>query len=136
MNAATITWGPATDTTAPTDVRTEGTLLRAYNGGASTVTVNGVEFVASDQLTGPGVASGMLGGGTTGDPNFDLLLDQVDYGGGTFTTIDLGSFTPGETIEVQVFFTDQRTRYQDRVMRYGSSTGGSTVDLEANPDNT
>lgn len=136
-NAAVIAWGAATDITATTDVSTNGTLLVAHNGGAGSPTVNGVSFSAADLLTGPTVGAGLLAGGTTGDAGFDTLLNQIDFGGGGgLVTIDLGAFTSGNTIEVQVFFTDQRATTQDRVMQFGSSTGGGTVNLEADPDNT
>ncbi|MGC6465750.1 MAG: PEP-CTERM sorting domain-containing protein [Akkermansiaceae bacterium] len=134
--AAVISWGAATDTTSAADVSVNGTSLSALNGGASNVTVNGVSFTGSDLLAGSPVGVGLLGGGTTGDTGFNSLLDEVDFGGGTgVSVIDLGAFTSGNTIEIQVFFTDQRSAQQDRVMRYGSSTGGGTVDLEASPNN-
>jgi hypothetical protein len=136
-HAAVISWGAATNITSTTDISTSGTSLVAHNGGASNVTVNTVPFTAADLLAGSGVSVGQLAGGTTGDAGLNTLLDEVDFGGGGgLVSSDLGSFTSGNTIEVQVFFTDQRTGQQDRVMQYGSSTGGGTVNLEANPDNT
>ncbi|YCM46516.1 hypothetical protein V2O64_10845 [Verrucomicrobiaceae bacterium 227] len=136
-HAAVISWGTATGITGISDISTNGTSLVAHNGGASDVTVNTVPFTAADLLAGSGVSVGQLAGGTTGDAGLDTLLNEVDFGGGgSLVSIDLGSFTSGNTIEIQIFFTDQRTGQQDRVMQFGSSTGGGTVDLEANPDNT
>jgi hypothetical protein len=108
--------------------------VTAHNEGGSEVTVNGVLFEASSSL---GTSfSGALDGADTGDTGLNGLLNTLSYGGGTSTSIDLGTFTPGSTYLVQVFFTDQRSTTRDRVMRFGSSTGADTVDLDADPDNS
>lgn len=133
-SAAVIAWGAATDTTAATNVSTNGTLVQANAENNVASTVNGVTFAASNSLGT--INAGQLNGGTTGDAGFDTLLDNLSFGGGTSTTIDLGAFTSGNVYEVQVFYTDQRVGgLNDRVMTYGSSTGGGTVDLEADPNN-
>ena len=133
-HGAVIAWGAATNTTTPGDVSTNGTLIQANAEGA-TATVNTVTFAASNSLGSINV--GQLNGGSTGDASFDTLLNELSFGGGTSTTIDLGSFTSGNVYEVQIFYIDQRTTnsFNDRVMTYGSSTGGGTVDLEADPNN-
>lgn len=133
LPAAEITWDAPRDTAGPADVRNEGTLVfaRAEGLGSGSLTVNGVGFQAAASLVG--TASGLLAGGTTGSADFDALLDRLSYG--AVFTLDLGSFTPGKTYLVQIFYTDQRSSFNDRVMRFGSSTGSSTVDLEADPNN-
>ena len=135
-HAAVISWGAAQDTTATTDVLTAGALVSAHAEGSTSVssTVNGVTFQKANSLGS--AAGGLLAGATTGDTEFDRLLNNVSYGGGSgTTTIDLGAFTIGKTYYVQVFYTDQRSATNDRVMRYGSSTGGGTVDLDPDPNN-
>lgn len=131
---AEISWNAAQDTAAASDIRTDGSLVMAQNEGGSAVAVNGVPFEAANSL---GMAfSGALEGAITGDTGLDGLLNTLSYGGGTSTSIDLGTFTPGSVYLVQVFFTDQRSSFNDRIMRFSSSTGTGTVDVEADPDNT
>lgn len=150
--ASIIGWGLPQTTLAPSDVSTNGTLVRAFNGGTVDTTVNGVNFVKTDDpsinqtLLGFGAGS-FLGGGTTGDAAFDQLLNQAafSFNTGNSDTIDLGIFTPGSSYEVQVFYTDQRTNanqtnppINDRITTFGSVDGiniAPTVNLEADPDN-
>lgn len=133
-SAAVISWGAAQNTTATTDISTTGTLVEAHAEGGGATTVNGVTFAAANTLGSS--SSTQLDGASTGDAGFDSLLNSVSFGGGVSTTIDLGSFTSGTSYEIQIFYTDQRTPgLNDRVMTYGSSTGGGTVDLEADPNN-
>lgn len=132
-----INWSAATNTSSSSDISLNGTLELAFNGGASTTTVNGVTFTASSVLGN--TASGILAGGDTGDASLNTLLDQFTFGSGTGDVVfDIGSFVSGDTYEVQVFYTDQRSVLNDRVMRFdddGIGTNGF-VDLEADPDNT
>ena len=132
-SGAVIAWGAAMDTTSPLDIVTTGTVVGAFNGADESAIVNGVLFGVSDPLGG--ISNGMLSGGTSGDAEFDKFLRSVSFGGGTSTSIDLGALVSGQTYEVQVFFGDQRNASNDRVMTFGSSTGGGTVDLEADPNN-
>ncbi|MBK1884305.1 PEP-CTERM sorting domain-containing protein [Luteolibacter pohnpeiensis] len=141
-NAAVITWGSVEDTTGISVVSTNGTLVSAYNGGASSVVINGDTWVANNVLGS--LQASMMGGGTTDDTDFTTLLTQATFGGGSGqTSIDLGTFVVGRTYEIQIFFVDQRTTstgLNDRVMAYSStdSTGaiGDTVLLEADPNNS
>lgn len=133
-----ILWTGPTDTTDVTNISTNGTLESAFNGGNSTVTANGVTFASSSVLGN--TFAGVLGGGTSGDADFDTLLDEFTFGSGTGDVVlDIGNFVLGDTYEVQVFYTDQRPGgTSDRVMRFDDDGMGtnSFVDLESNPDNT
>ncbi len=133
-----IQWGPATDTTSVTDISLNGTLESAFNGGTSTTIANGVTFTASSVLGN--TFGSALNGGNTGDTGFNTLLNQFTFGSGTGdVVVDIGSFVLGDTYEVQVFYTDQRSgATSDRVMRFDDDGTGSNgfVDLESNPDNT
>jgi len=134
---AQVSWGSAQSTSGVSDITlTGGDIISAFNGGSSDVTVNGVHFAAADLLPGAGTAGNMLAGATTGDANYNTLLDQVDFGGGTGSTpITLGDgdlLTVGETYTVQVWYTDLRSRQSGRVMRYGDGESPeNTVDLTA-----
>ncbi|MEQ8847785.1 hypothetical protein [Botrimarina sp.] len=134
-SASVVAWGAAQNTTGASNVSTNGSLVAAFNGGGANTTANGVLFTSSNVLGTSFV--GALNGGTTGDAGFDTLLNSFTFGGGTSTTIDLGSFLVGALYEVQVFFADQRTPSIDRVMTYGSNDGlaGPTVNLEADSNN-
>lgn len=139
--AATITWDAAQDTTSVADVSTAGTLVAAFNGGSATVTVGGETFTAANPF-GFASANGFLNA-NTGDADFNALLNSASFSfngnnTGNSGSIDLGSFTPGTTYEVQVFFVDQRPAQNDRINRIGSTDTGSpgaTVDLESDPNN-
>jgi len=145
--ASIIGWGLPQTTTSPTDVSTNGSPVRAFNGGTVATTVNGVNFLPTGMALLGFAGNSFLGGGTTGDLAFNALLNQsaFSFNSGNSATIDLGAFTAGLTYEIQVFFTDQRSNpnqtmppINDRVTRYGSVDGiltGPTVDLEADPDN-
>jgi hypothetical protein len=117
LHAAPITWGAATNVTAATNISTTGSLEFARaEGSASATTVNGVTFVAANTLGS--AASGLLDGASTGDSDFDTLLDSISYGGGSgLVPYELGTLSLGQTYEIQVFFVDQRTSGNDRVMQ-------------------
>ncbi|MDB4419175.1 CotH kinase family protein [bacterium] len=125
-SAAPITWDPVSDTSEPTVVVTTGTLVEAINGtgAAGVATVNGVDFFPSDTLLSSPAASVGLSGGTTLDPGLDALLNTVEYGGGTSTTITVGggSLVVGQSYLIQIFFTDLR---RNRVMTYGDNEGNA-----------
>ncbi len=128
-HGAVISWQTAQDTTGITNISTTGALLYAYNEGGGAITVNGVPFTAANHLGGNAV--GLLAAAGTGNSSLDTLLDSVSYGGGTSTSIDLGSFIVGKTYQIQVFYTDQRPGSTTRALTLGSSTGGSTVNVKA-----
>lgn len=130
-SAAPITWGPALDTIDPTVVETTGTLVEAINGSRTTgvITVNGVNFSPSDALLSNSAANVGLSGSTTLDPGLDALLNAVEFGGGTSTSITVGggALVTGQTYSIQIFWTDLRST---RVMTYGDGEG-NTVDVSS-----
>ena len=136
MTAAPITWQAAGDTVNPSDVLTSGALVEAINcspTSAGNVTVNGVDFSPSDALLSNDALSGFLNGGETLDPGLDALLNTLDFGGGTSTSITVGggSLVAGQSYALQVFFTDLRnSTSSSRVMTFGDSEGNA-VDVVA-----
>ena len=140
VQAATITWGSATDVSTDlgnsTQVSTTGTLVEAFNTGAGigTTTVNGVDFVGgADLLTGGGVnGTGVWAGGILGDATYDTLLDSSEYGGGgDFFTISVGNgnLVEGLQYEIQLWFVETRSGADTRVMRFSDGDPGNFVDL-------
>jgi hypothetical protein len=133
-SAAPITWDPVSDTDDGTVIITDGTLVEAINGSSPSgaVTVNGVDFSPSDTLLPNAAASVALSGQTTLDTGLDDLLNTVDFGGGTATSIAVGggALVNGQSYAIQVFFTDLRTCCSGRVMTYGDGDG-NTVDVTA-----
>ena len=134
LSAAPITWDPAEDTVDPTTILTTGSLVEAINGtaAAGVVTVNGVNFSPSNTLLPNSAASVALDGQTTLDPPLDDLLNTVEFGGGTSTSITVGggSLVVGQSYAIQIFFTDLRSCCSGRVMTYGDGEG-NTVDVTA-----
>ena len=132
--AASITWDPVSDTTDLAVIITDGSLVEAINGSrtAGVVTVNGVNFSPSDTLLPTNAASVALSSQTTLDPGLDDLLNTVEFGGGTATSITIGggALVSGQTYTIQVFFTDLRSCCSGRVMTYGDGEG-NTVDVTA-----
>jgi hypothetical protein len=142
-HAAVITWGTATDVVATTDVSTAGTSVGAFNLAArsadtATVAVNGVTFTgltSPSPLTNTGAAApNQLNGGTSGNANYNTLLNTAAFGGGTSTTMTLGggNLVSGEDYLIQVWFVEERTTgspaLNTRVMTYGDGNG-NTVNL-------
>lgn len=134
LTAASISWEPALDSTAPHTVITKGRLVEAVNGTAfgGRVTVNGVDFTPSDTLLGNQAFGMALDNRSTLDPGLDSLLGNMDYGGGTSTTITVGSgkLVVGQTYLIQVFYTDLRPCCRGRVMTFGDHEG-NTVEVGA-----
>ncbi|MFK7909712.1 MAG: PEP-CTERM sorting domain-containing protein [Akkermansiaceae bacterium] len=144
--AAVITWGTATavDATATggSQVSTSGTVVEAFNAGGGTTgttTVNGVVFtntgtdILSGDFNGPGGTAtddAWTAGGA--DANYDTLLSTNEYGGGgDFFTINVGggSLAATQQYELQVWFVDDRTGTDSRVMRFSDATVGNFSDL-------
>ena len=132
--AAPISWEPAADIVDPTSVNTTGSLVEAINGtgGNGDVTVNGVDFAPSNTLLSSNAASVALSGQSTLDTGLDELLNNVEFGGGTSTSIMVGggSLVIGQSYSIQIFFTDLRSCCGGRVMTYGDDEG-NTVDVTA-----
>lgn len=130
-HAAQITWNSVEDTVNPTSILATGSLVEAINGTAANgiVTVNGVDFAASDALLPNNAAAVGLDGQTTNDSGLDALLDNVDFGGGTteLITVGGGNLVAGQTYTIQIFFTDLRF---NRTMVYGDNEGND-VNVES-----
>jgi len=135
--ASTITWGPATDTTGPSDIANTGTLFKAFNSGGAAVNVNGVAFDKTNAVGDDinfSFFSGAAGGGSLGNAALLALLDTATYTQlQTPSPVTLTGLTPGSPYELQLFFMDQRSFSVDRTVTY--SSGGNSVTLEADPNN-
>ena len=152
LNAAPITWGPAvavgTGAGNSADVSTNGTLVEAFNAAISSYTggnrtVNGVTFVATTNLL-PSNATGVIDfsiGTNGGDEAYDAILSTADYGGGQSTTIVIGDgdgnatvtgaglLEVGKNYEIQVWFVDDRTTANSRVMGFAGGSSNPVVNL-------
>jgi hypothetical protein len=144
-HAAVITWGTATNVSATTDVSTNGSPVEAFNlvsrpadAATGTVMVNGVTFTALDRpspLTNLGTAApNQLNGGTSGNANYNILLNTVAFGGGASTsmTVGGGNLLNGVLYEIQLWYVEERITgtpaLNTRVMTYGDGNG-NTVNL-------
>ncbi len=142
--AAPIAWQPVRDTTGVSNL-ISGWPVFARNGGASAVSVNGALFsslnLGSGFVANVYTASGGPGTMTsTGDTNFDALIQSMTYGGGSNTTITINGLVADTQYQVQVFYNDQRTNSSSRVMSFsdglsnvvnvaaGAQPGGQTND--------
>jgi hypothetical protein len=117
--AATISWEPVQNTTAPvvTDVRNNGTAVEAvyYGAGPATRTVNGVAFglVAgdadtwwSDPVNSAGGSGGDTPGALSGDADYDALFDGAKvlaFGPGVTGTLTLTGLTVGAPYQIQLY---------------------------------
>jgi len=156
-HASTITWGVVTDTTAASDISTAGSLVKAFNSGGASTTVNGVTFAqfatAGDDIYDSFDAQfpGLVGTNNVFDDQANLgvldpLLSTANFlapvGGGS-TIIKLLGLTTGSQYDLQYFFTDQRGSIfslpagcvgcNDREVTLTS--GSNSVTLEADPGN-
>lgn len=136
-SAGIITWeSPEGIFSAGSDVATDGTTVEAFNMGAADaqdVTVNGIDFVATNAILSNSSNSDFFSG-TTGDAGYDNLLSTLDFGNGTEFSFDIGggSLTSGWQYLVQVWFTDDRSCCSDREMTVGDGDEGSAdVELSA-----
>ena len=101
-----------------------GNLIEAVNAGpsnAGSVTVNGVVFANSAALLPQSTTINRLGGASTGDANYDLLLGRFDFG---------GNLLSGMSYIVQVWYTDLRSCCSGRTMTFGDGLGNN-VNLNA-----
>ncbi len=134
VHSAELNWGAATNNFNASDVfLTGGGVISALNGGPSDVSVGGIVFSATDTLSGPATFTGFLPSDSTGDSNYDALLNSGDFGGGsgqTSLSIGSGLLTPGESYTLQVWYTEKRPEFAGRTMRYGDGASPqNTVDL-------
>jgi hypothetical protein len=151
-NAAPITWGTpvavGTGVGNSADVSTNGTLVEAYNAAITSYTggnktVNGVTFVATTNLL-PSNATTVIDfstGTNGGDAAYDAILSTADYGGGDSTTIIIcdgdgntsvngpGLLEVGKNYQIQVWFVDDRSSTDSRVMGFASSSSASKANV-------
>lgn len=141
-HGAPITWGTATDVATVADVSTTGGFVEAFNLAyraldTSTVTVNGVTFTGlttpSPLTTSPATSpSAYLNGNSSGNNDYNALLNTAAYGGGpsTMITVGGGNLINGGEYLIQVWYVEERTTgnpvLNTRKMIYGSP-GGNTV---------
>ncbi|MEP4078012.1 Ig-like domain-containing protein [Haloferula sp.] len=125
-----ITWGPVTDVSAETDVSLNGDPVIAVNAAADSVTdeltINGVVFESTGSLLANSSTADIYGGSISAD--YDQLLSNVDFGGGSSPTLALGGgrLVAGGSYEIQIWFADTRN---NRVMRFTDNQGGDSIDL-------
>jgi len=139
-SAGVITWGAPQDTSGPSDVSTNGTLHESLNltsDGAvpGTTTVNGVTFTWDNTIMGLTGGTGLLAGSTTGDADYDALLDSLDHGAcdGCPWTIQVGGglLASGSDYEIQLWYTDNRG-FADSFTQIYDDGNGNTVTLDSN----
>lgn len=144
-SADLISWGAVRNVTTPADVSTNGTLITAKNCWANTFaapTVNGVPFDAFAPLGWDNGGWTLNNTSSTGDPEYDALLDsaRVTTGGAATNPTEWGGIqldtlaglTVGSTYEIQVWYSDQRVGtatnvLYDRVMTMSSATGAAVL---------
>lgn len=144
-SADLITWGPVQTIASSAEVSTSGTSVAAYNTWANTLTsptVNGIFFSA---YAPPGWNNGgwsLLAGSTTGDGEYDDLLDSAratsessitnPTGWGGIRLDSIATLAAGNVYEIQVWYSDQRPGsatnvLPDRVMNLSSATGAAAL---------
>lgn len=129
--AATINWGAPQDLTSKNDIHiAAGGVHSAFNGGdvdddieVFLVPGAGPDGTPGDLLfegynpfgfAGFGLLTDVATPGTSGDSQFDLVLNQASIGGGTSTTQQVAEdLTPGVTYDIQIFFLDLRNPARD-----------------------
>ncbi|MEM9347814.1 MAG: PEP-CTERM sorting domain-containing protein [Planctomycetota bacterium] len=144
-NAAPITWSSAQDTTssAATDIIDGGAVVVAFNGAFTTgavpdVTLDGVTFTkppVSDFLgqTFPSAPAEQLGVNTTGDADYDTLLNHAgvvdvatspDVSGANADAVyTISGLTDGVDYLIQVWYTEERAGSETRAMTFGDNEG-------------
>ena len=140
-----ITWGPSQNVVSSTEVSTNGTLVTArnlWNGASASPIVNGITFAAYGPTGWTNGSPSSMNGSTTGDTNYDTLLNTAratsesvltnPTGWGGLRIDNLGTLTLGSTYKVQVWFCDNRpgtgaAALNDRVMTLSSATGAATL---------
>lgn len=131
--AATITWGAATNSASSSDIADGGEVIASLNGGQPSLpdlVLNDVTFTGND-ITGGGTAGGMMTSHSTGDTTYDSFLTTLSVGGGSGErTRTVHGLTIGSDYLIQIWFTDLRNATSNRTMRFGDGNG-NTVDLKA-----
>jgi len=118
LQAAPITWGPATNVANDSDVSTNGVLQYAEHWGGADGTVNGVAFTAAGTHV-------IKSGGETGTVDWDQgafseayygLLRGIWYQAYANFTVTLNSLVPERNYRVQLWSMDKRyatSQYQN-----------------------
>ncbi len=124
--AAEITWGTAFGYTNANDVSTQGSLVEAVNACGSTSpqspVVRGVSFIAQPDLMS-GDANTTFFYGDTGDSEYNILLNTLDYDDNQFV---IGADLLGHGTEylIQIWYVDERGGDAgDRSMAFGDGNG-------------
>ena len=150
---------------------TNGTLVTALNPWAQTFvspTVNGVNFTGWAPPLWNGGVWDLMAGSSSGDIDYDDMLDSARWTGGPtgnpsgwggIQLDTLGTLTIGQSYEIQIWYSDQRTGtptnvLNDRLQIMSSATGAAvfsgafisnlammtqgsiSVGLDADPNNT
>ncbi|MGD9420365.1 MAG: discoidin domain-containing protein [Verrucomicrobiota bacterium JB025] len=130
--AADITWGPATDYAAPSDVRTDGVLVEAINASgeadAADLVINGVPFTADTTLLNNDATTNFLSG-DTGDTAYNQFLNSLDYGTSGTLQIGGGLLETGKEYLVQAWFVDERSSSDARAMQFGDGNGNLSPEV-------
>lgn len=108
---------PVMISSADATLNLPGTIVGAACFGATSTSINvtlangtNITFYGNNSVatcTGTGTATGAFIGRSTGNPNFDAVLDGFKYDGGPHT-ITLNNLTPGKIYSVQLFGLDNR----------------------------
>lgn len=133
-HAAPISWSTPLDTADASDIVNNGVFVEAFNmgAGASDITVNSVDFAATNAILSLSAGASFLNGATSGDAAYDDLLDSLDYGNGTSYSFDIGggNLKIGTKYTIQAWFTDLRGCCSGRTMVLGDG-GANTVGINA-----
>lgn len=144
--AAFVDWYPTFDTTGISDVVRLGETVEALNFSSDgtlyeeprnqDAEINGITFVESTDIfdLDAGERSFLetnVTGATSGDLNYDTLLDTLDYGGGkdsvSFYAGD-GDLVEGNTYLVQFWYADIREDLAgSRIMRVGDGNANDAL---------
>jgi hypothetical protein len=127
-----ITWQTATNITGTSDVITLGTYFGSwapYDGGANSLSVNGVAFQGFSDLSGLSTLdldNGYNGFGSPGTPdgNYNALLQYAIFANETPSSFTWNGMTPGHTYLIQIWVNDGRNIGQSR---YETFTGGANT---------
>ena len=122
LQAATITWGPATNVINDSDVSTNGVLQYAEHWGGTDGTVNGVAFTAagtnvtkSDGASATATVTWSQGQGTLSSAYYRILLGDW-YSALSGRTVTLNNLVSGHSYRIQIWAMDRRystTQYQN-----------------------
>lgn len=128
VSAGIISWN-VFDTSGASDVSTVGLLVEGVNMGGTNsavdTTVNGVLFTGDSNLLNKNSNNSFLDGASTGDAAYDALLNSLDYGNGTSTSLTLEGLKIGSVYQVQAWFTDLRSCCNSRDMILGDGNGNT-----------